>query len=271
MLGRRGPAQAAYTTPELRELGEMQDADVFVDPADVELDAASAGVAARRRGRPHRARQHARSCATTRRAPPHGHGRRIVLRFLRSPVEILGEAERVEGVRVVRNELIADDGGNIRAHHTEDDEVIDCSLVLRSVGYRGVGIEGLPFDERSGTIVNDDGPRPDRGRRRATARRLHRRLDQARPVRRDRHEQEVRPRDRAAPARRPRRGRLLAAAASGAADLDALLAERGATLVDYAAWERIDEHERAAGEAQGRPRVKLTRREELLERGAAAP
>ncbi|MSW96584.1 MAG: NADP oxidoreductase, partial [Actinobacteria bacterium] len=155
LLGRRGPAQAAYTTPELRELGELQDADVVVDPADVDLDAATiawlASDAADRTARDNV--ELVRDYAVR---APHGHGRRIVLRFLTSPVEILG-SERVEGVRVVRNELITDEHGQQRAHATGEEEVIDCSLVLRSIGYRGVGIEGLPFDERSATILNEGG------------------------------------------------------------------------------------------------------------------
>ncbi len=264
VLGRRGPAQAAYTTPELRELGEMRDADVFVDPADVELDAASAAWLASDEA-DRAARDNIDIVRDYAAREPHGHGRRIALRFLRSPVEILGE-DHVTGVRVVRNELIADDSGNIRAHHTQDEEVIECTLVLRSVGYRGVGIEGLPFDERSGTIVNDDGrvlteaggpPLPGvytagwikRGPSGVIGTNKKCAHETVQHLLED-HEA----------------GRL-PQPPYGAAELDALLADRGATLVDYAAWERIDEHERASGEAQGRPRVKLTRREELLERG----
>ena len=44
VLGRRGPVQAAFTNPEIKELGEMEDADVIIDPADVELDPASAAT-----------------------------------------------------------------------------------------------------------------------------------------------------------------------------------------------------------------------------------
>lgn len=262
VLGRRGPAQAAYTTPELRELGEMRDADVIVDPADVKLDPASeAWLEGHESDRTARDNVEA-VCGYCERTPQHR--RRIVLRFLCSPVEILGE-DRVEGVRVVRNELIADEHGNLRAHHTGAEEVIECSLVLRSVGYRGVGIEGLPFDERSGTIVNDGGrvlsgpggvplpgvytagwiKRGPSGVIGTNKKCAHETVDHL-----------LEDRDAG----------VLPAPPHGAAGLDALLSERGATLVDYAAWERIDEHERREGEAQGRPRVKLTRREELLDR-----
>lgn len=262
VLGRRGPAQAAYTTPELRELGEMRDADVIVDPADVKLDPVSeAWLQGEEADRTARDNVEIVS-GYAERAPRHR--RRIALRFLCSPAEILGE-DRVEGVRIVRNELIADEHGNLRAHHTTVEETIECSLVLRSVGYRGVGIEGLPFDERSGTIVNDEGrvltgpggaplpgvytagwiKRGPSGVIGTNKKCAHETVDHLLA---------------------DREAGLLPAPPQGAAELDALLSERGATLVDYAAWERIDEHERAEGESQGRPRVKLTRREELLDR-----
>ena len=181
-----------------------------------------------------------------------------------SPVEILGE-ERVEGVRIVHNELLADEHGHLRAHHTDVEETIDCTLVLRSVGYRGAGIEGLPFDERSGTIVNDGGrvleapggaplagvytagwiKRGPSGVIGTNKKCAHETVDRL--------------------LEDLQAGRLPAPEHS-AAELDTLLDARGATRVDYASWERIDEHERAAGEAQGRPRVKLTRREHLIEK-----
>ena len=114
----------------------------------------------------------------------------------------------------------------------------------------------IPNDE--GRVLDDDGepdPRP-----------LLRRLDQARPERRDRHEQEGRRRDR-----RPRCSRTPTPACSraGEGDLEDLLIERGLPFVEYAGWEAIDEHERGLGEPHGRPRVKLATWDELLGRGAA--
>ena len=263
VLGRRGPAQAAYTTPELRELGELLDADVIVDAADVELDPVSAAWL-ESEDADRTARDNVEVVRTYAVRDAHGHAKRIVLRFLASPVEIVG-TDRVEGVRIVRNELLADEHGHLRAHHTDVEETIDCTLVLRSVGYRGAGIEGLPFDERSGTILNDGGrvlqepggaplpgaytagwiKRGPSGVIGTNKKCAHETVD-------------LLLEDRAA-------GRLPAPEHS-AAELDALLDARGATRIDYAAWERINEHERAAGEAQGRPRVKLTHREHLLDK-----
>jgi ferredoxin--NADP+ reductase len=261
ILGRRGPAQAAYTTPELRELGELLEADVVVDPAEVELDPVSrAWLEGEEADRT--ARDNVEIVQEYAARAPGGKPRRVVLRYLRSPVEIVG-TDRVEGVRVVRNELLADEGGHLRAHHTADEELIPCELVLRSVGYRGVGIEGLPFDERSGTILNAGGrvlsapggpPLPGV----YTAGWIKRGPSGVIGTNKKCANETV--------------DLLLEDLVAGrlpepshdADELAAMLAGRGASEVDYAGWERIDEHERATGEAQGRPRVKVTRREELL-------
>ena len=196
MLGRRGPVQAAFTNPELKELGELAGADVIVDPADLVLDPASEAALAEDRSAARRNVDLLREYAAR---APEGKPRRLVLRFLVSPVAILGDG-KVEAVEVVRNTLVADERGQLRAVATGEREMIPCGLVLRSVGYRGVALPGVPFDESRGMIPNADGrildadgapvPGP-----------LLRRLDQARPERRHRHEQEGRRRDRRPPAR----------------------------------------------------------------------
>src|SRR5579862_6045968 len=142
MLGRRGPVQAAFTNPELKELGELAGADVIVDPADLVLDPASEAALAEDRSPARRNVDLLREYAAR---EPEGKPRRLVLRFLTSPVAILGEG-KVEAVEVVRNTLVADDRGNVRAVPTDERETIPCSLVLRSVGYRGVALPGVPFD-----------------------------------------------------------------------------------------------------------------------------
>ena len=105
VLGRRGPAQAAFTTPELRELGELTRADIIVDPADMDLDAFSANWL-ETEGDPTNKRNVDLMREYAQREP-HGHERRVELRFLRSPVEILGEGDDgpVTGIRIVKNEI----------------------------------------------------------------------------------------------------------------------------------------------------------------------
>ena len=151
LLARRGPAQAAFTTPELKELGELAGADVIVDPAELELDEASA---ASLEGNTNATRnmEVLREFAAR---EPTGKPRRIVLRFLISPVAILGE-ERVEGVEIVQNELVSE-GERISARATDRRETIPAGIVFRSVGYRGVALPGLPFDAARGTLLNDGG------------------------------------------------------------------------------------------------------------------
>jgi ferredoxin--NADP+ reductase len=152
MLGRRGPAQAAFTNPELRELGELSRADVIVDPADLELDSYS--EAWLRDEADATARKNVEILRDYSQREPHGYDRHVELRFLRSPVEILGEGEDgpVTGIRVVRNRI-----ENGRAVPTGEEEVISCGLVLRSIGYRGVPLAGIPFDDRRGLIRNEGG------------------------------------------------------------------------------------------------------------------
>ena len=202
VLGRRGPAQAAFTNPELLELGEMTDADVFVDPGDVELDPLSkafieseAAHATQRKNVDILTGYAARE--------PLGKRRRIVLRFLVSPVEILG-SERVEGIRFVHNELVEAEDGSIRPRATDITEELDCGLVFRSIGYRGTRIPGVPFDEQQ--LRHSERRRPHRG----PHGRVRRGLDQARPHRHHRDEQARRAGDGGHPAGRPRRrtGRL---------------------------------------------------------------
>src|SRR3954471_11492755 len=142
MVGRRGPAQAAFTTPELAELGELAGADVIVDPA--ELEGAEPTDTNSQRNLEVLREYAART--------PSGKPKRLVLRFFRSPTAILG-TDRVEAVELERNTL--DDAQ--RAVPTGEKELVECGIVFRSVGYRGVELPGVPFDERSGTIPNERG------------------------------------------------------------------------------------------------------------------
>ncbi len=146
VLGRRGPAEAAFTTPELRELADLSRADVVVEPFEADLPEDASPTTRRNL-------EVLQAYAAT---PPAGRSHRIVLRFCRSPVEILGE-DRVTGLRVVRNRLETDPSGRVKAIPTGEEEVIPCGLVLRAVGYRGTVVPGVPFDEELGRIPNVEG------------------------------------------------------------------------------------------------------------------
>jgi ferredoxin/flavodoxin---NADP+ reductase len=155
ILGRRGPAQAAFTNPEVRELGEMTRADIEIDPAEVELDELSEQWLDSDGASPTN-RRNVDIFTEFSQRPSEGKEKTIALRFLRSPVEIQGNG-KVERVVVAKNELYRDDGGAIRPRDTGERETIECGMVLRSIGYKGVPVEGAPFDERKGVIPNDGG------------------------------------------------------------------------------------------------------------------
>ena len=155
MLGRRGPAQAAFTNPEVRELGEMVDADIDIDPGEMELDELSREWLDSDDADPTN-RRNVDIFTDFSQREPEGKNKRIVMRFLRSPVEIQGDG-KVERIVIGRNELQRDDSGRIRAVDTGERETIECGLVLRSIGYKGIPIEGVPFDEGRGLIHNDAG------------------------------------------------------------------------------------------------------------------
>jgi NADPH-dependent glutamate synthase beta subunit-like oxidoreductase len=148
VLGRRGPAQATFTTQELRELGELDGATVLVDAADLELEPAAEERASTDRNV-------ARNLAVLRgwvdHAPEPGRTR-LRLRFFGRPVRLLGE-DRVTGVEVERTAV----DGDGRAMGTGELDVLPADLVIRSVGYRGIPLPGLPVDERTGTVPNDAG------------------------------------------------------------------------------------------------------------------
>jgi ferredoxin--NADP+ reductase len=232
----------------------MAGAEPVVDPRDLELDPASERELEADR---ERARRNFDLLQEYARRAPAGKPRRIVLRFLVSPVAILGE-KRVEGVEVVRNELV-EEGGRIAARPTGKKEVIPCGLVLRSVGYKGVALPGVPFDERTGTIPNSGG-RVEGAERTYVAGWIKRgpsgvigtnKKDAAETVE--------------ALLADARAGRL--ACVDSTQSLEDLLDHKGVSYVEYEGWRAIDAAERAAGEPRSRPRVKLTSWEELLATG----
>jgi ferredoxin/flavodoxin---NADP+ reductase len=273
VLGRRGPAQAAFTNPELLELGELRRADVIVDPADVELDEHSAAwLASDAADAIHRRNVEILQGYAGRR--PAGKSHRVVLRFLRSPLEILGdERDAVAGLRVVRNELQPDGRGGLRAVATEQTETIGCGLVLRSIGYRALPLPGVPFDERRGLIRNDGGRVVHEDGERAVGEYAVGWIKRGPSGvigtnKKDAHETvDLLLADRD--------GGRLGAPDAELSDGEAVaewLSARVPHLVTWEGWKTIDAHERALGEPHSRPRVKLVRVPEMLDvaHGASA-
>jgi ferredoxin--NADP+ reductase len=257
LLGRRGPVQAAFTNPELRELGEMTGVDVQVDPSEVDVEVPEDATPT--------ARRNVEILQGYAKRPPGSAGRRITLRFLRSPVEILGEGEDgpVNGIRVVRNRL-----EHGRAVPTGEEEVFSCDLVFRSIGYRGRPLDDIPFDERRGLIRNDGGRVcdevgvPHRGeyavgwiKRGPSGVIGTNKKDAA---------------DTVAKLVEDAEAGLLDAPKADADECASWLAMCAPDAVTWEGWQAIDEHERAAGEPHGRPRVKLVRLADLVAAGRRA-
>ena len=252
ILGRRGPAQAAFTFPELLELEALQDVDVVVEsPADLLADQTQAANPLRLKLLDEYAAQ-----------GPRNRAKRLVFRFLAAPIEVLG-GERVGALRVARTELVADADGALRARPVGNTEDLRCGLVLRSVGYHASALPGLPFDALRGVLPNQHGRVLDPAASTAlkgtyVAGWLKRGPSGVIGTNKICSQQTV--------------SALLADAAAGrleapsrsASDLDRLLSTRQPERVDYAGWRRIDRAERIRGTEQSRPRVKLVRREDLL-------
>ena len=152
ILGRRGPAQAAFTPPEIKEMGEFEDADVTVPQDEAALDTDSA--AALEAGGDKNAQKNVTFIEEYASREISGKSRLLTIRFLVSPTELVGEDGQVTGIKLVKNKLVQGDDGSIRPQATDEEEIIPVGLVFRSVGYLGQPLPEIPYDERKGTIRN---------------------------------------------------------------------------------------------------------------------
>ncbi|GAA1431726.1 FAD-dependent oxidoreductase [Microlunatus lacustris] len=251
VLGRRGPAYTAFTTKELRELGQLPDLDLVVSAEDLELDASSLAVVAQDKVA-------ARNVAVLREwaaRPPTGASRRIHLHFWTRPTQILGE-DHVTGVELERTVI----GAEGYVEGTGELSAVDADLVVRSVGYRGVALPGVPYDAATGRVphaegrvIRDGGFSPDEYvsgwiKRGPTGVIGTNKSDAVETV--------------ASLLADVRAGRVAPQGRSGA--LDVLLAGRGLQALDLPAWRRIDAAEVALGTSRGRLRTTLAHRIELL-------
>ncbi len=262
ILGRRGPAQAKFTTPEIEEVGEMADADVFVLPEEAKLDELSQAQLAQEGGKAAQKVEIIQSYAGQK---PDRKSRRLTIRFLVSPVELFGDEQRgVRAMRLVKNELYATESGALRPRATDQFEDLEVGLVFRSVGYRGLPLPGVPFYDAWGVILNEKGRvlDPDTKKHRLgeyTAGWIKRgpsgvigtnKADAIETV-----------------------NLMLEDLSSGITlnpthpepeAAEALIRQRQPNFFSYEDWLKLDEIERARGKAQGRPRVKFTSVKEML-------
>ncbi|MBX3464649.1 MAG: FAD-dependent oxidoreductase [Planctomycetes bacterium] len=270
LLGRRGPAQAAFSPKEIEEIAELPDVDVVVTAADATLDPLSADWLEREG-----ARSQQRNVKFLQERAAMGPGtrpKRLVCRFLVAPTELSGEGGRLRQVRVQHMRLEADADGTPRPRPTGTDEVLAADLLFKAIGYRGVPLPGVPFDDRKGIVPNVDG-RVVEGpgaavrtghyaagwcKRGPTGLIGTNSLDAKATV-------TAMLADRGA-------GKALA---PGSGDIVALLRQRGLDAVTWADWRRLDAWEQREGQARGKLRHKLPAIEQLLQvvhdlrRGAA--
>jgi len=257
LVGRRGPAQVKFTHPELRELGGLAECDPVVDPGDLILAPASQQELADRGNRATLKSYEVLQAFAAR--PPPTRRRRCHIVFQKSPLELIGDG-RLQRVLLMRNRLAGEPGHQI-AEPTGEVEQVDCGVLFRSIGYRGVAIPGVPFDARRGVIPNRDGRVVDGG---AIVSGLYvsgwikrgpsgiigtNREDSVLTV-----------------------NALLADLASldvgPKPDTDkasALLRQRGVRVIGYGDWQQIDAAELRRGQAVGKPREKFTRLQEMLD------
>jgi ferredoxin--NADP+ reductase len=152
LLGRRGPAEAAYSPAEIEEIGELSTADLVVEPAEAVVDEVSQGELADAAVK--------KKVEYVQRHAALGEGsksKKVRLRFRASPAEIIGENGRVQALRIEKNKLVSDGKGGVKSVGTGEFETLPVGLVLRSVGYRGIPVPGVPFDEKAGRIANAAG------------------------------------------------------------------------------------------------------------------
>ncbi len=263
MLGRRGPAQAAFTNPEVRELGELPGADIVVLPGEAALDVLSQAELDESQDRTVKKKVEIVQGFAERKSE--GKPRRLTIRFLVSPVELLGNDEgRVKSMRVVKNALYQTETGNLRPKATDEFEELPVDLVFRSVGYQGIPLPGLPFDDKwavvlnvNGRVVQNDTEEPVLGiyvsgwiKRGPTGVIGTNKPDGAETVR-------TMLEDLAA-------GSVLEPGDSDPASVADLVRQRQPDLISYEDWLRLNQLEMAKGKPLGRPRVKFTSTVDML-------
>jgi ferredoxin--NADP+ reductase len=233
---------------------------VLIDPQNLQLDPASGSeLEEDRTAKANLKILHDYAARTDHAAP-----RRIVLRFLASPVEIIGADGRITALKIEQNELVVDPNGALRSRGIGQFEIIPTGLVLRSIGYRTVPIEGVPFDPATSTINNVAGQvvHPSTGevvhgeyvvgwaKRGPTGLIGNNKPDAAATA-------------DAMLADLPALQRL-GGNHRDPSQIEALLRERGTDYVTYEDWRILDQYERSAGRAGGRPRVKVTSVPEMM-------
>lgn len=259
VLGRRGPAQAAFTNPELRELENLEGADLLTLPSEAHPDPLTLEELEHKPDRTAQTKIELIKKASER-VP--SKSKKIIIRFLVSPTEIIaGEDNKVKSVKVVKNRLYKSDDGSLRPKPTDETEEIPADLVFRSVGYRGIPLPDVPFDDSSGVIPNEKGRVLDKAggdpipglyttgwiKRGPTGVIGTNKTDSGETV--------------SCMVEDIEEDNTLRPELTSAESIKELLDKNH---ISYNEWLQVDSFEKKEGEKQGRPRVKVTRLEEIL-------
>ena len=262
LVGRRGPAQAAFTNSEVEELEDMEGADAVTLPEEMALDEVSREELAAHPDRlvESKVAQLNKYAATRASAK----ARRLVIRFLLSPTEIRGENGRVTGIRLVRNALTRGKDGSVKATATDRFEDVPTGLVFRSVGYRGVALPGVPFRDDWGTIPHEQGRVTDLATKQPVPG-----LYAAGWIKRGPSGVIGTNRGCAVETVRAMLEDLRAGSIPSPQDpsrdaLPALLERKGVRWISFDQWSKVESMEVARGEPSGRPRVKFVSEDEIL-------
>lgn len=263
LIGRRGPVQAAFTPPEVKEVGEMLDADAITLPEEMQLDDLSAAELAT--ATDPLVKRKVGTLMTYAGRQPTGKARVMYIRFLLSPVELFaGDDGHVAKMKLVRNILVKSDSGSLSAKPTDKFEELPVGLVFRSVGYRGVALPDVPFNDKWNVILNEHGRVLDpqthqpmvglytsgwikRGPSGVIGTNKPDSVETANMMLED-----------------LKNGVILNPPSPEPAGAEKLIAERQPKYFSYADWKKLDQMEVAKGEPQGRPRVKFTSTAEML-------
>ena len=261
ILGRRGPAQAAFTPPEIKEMGEFADADVTVLADEAALDPDS--EAELEASGDKNARKNVETIQEYAARPIEGKKRLLTIRFLVSPTELIGEDGKVTAIKIVRNKLVKGDDGSIRPRATDETETIPAGLVFRSVGYKGQPLPDIPYHEDWGTILNEQGRVVEHDGSPVTG------LYTAGWIKRGpsgvigtnktcaQETVACMVEDLAA-------GKYVEPEDASIEGAKALIESRQANAISYQEWLNINDVEISKGEEQGRPRVKFTNVAEMI-------
>ena len=256
VIGRRGPVQAKFTPEELKEFGELEDCNPVVDSSTLQLNEASQKELESPEGRTNVKNFEVFKDFANRDLTKKN--RSCFFRFLEGPIELMG-TERLEGILLAKNSLSGDPFKQ-RAEKTGETVEQKCGILFRSIGYNGIPIEGVPFDEKEGIFPNDKGRLLDNGsvvnsvyvtgwiKRGPSGIIGTNKPDSVETV--NCLLEDIEKIDGEKP---------------GNSGIMKILSEKQIRSVNYDGWKKIDEAEVKRGEPKGKPREKFTRIEEMLD------